>query len=142
MLQRHTCGYYHKTDMIQEEKLDLMLQYLSENPGANNLWDFSQHELGVDTEEYGLLVNRLYHEGMIEQKDTEDRFWVTCEGKFLLLGGGYQLLALSKDYQREQRKSSLKGKLGLKADTEKALLWVTGAAVCSFLAMLGVLLKH
>jgi hypothetical protein len=128
--------------MTQEEKLDLMLQYLSENPGADNLWDFSQHELGMDTEAYGVLVNRLYHEGMIEQKDTEDRFWVTCEGKFLLLGGGYQVLAFSKAYQKSQRKHLFKGRFGLKADTEKALLWVTGAAVCSFLAMLGVLLKH
>jgi hypothetical protein len=52
------------------------------------------------------------------------------------------VLAFSKDYQKAHRKSYLKEKFSLKADTEKTLLWVTGAAVCSFLVMLGLLLKH
>jgi hypothetical protein len=128
--------------MTEEEKLDHMLQYLSENPGADDLRDYSERELGVNADEYEMLIDRLFREGMVEQRGAnEGSLGATCEGKFLLIGGGYVVLAYSEDYHKKNRLQALKAKLGLKGNSEKTLLWVTGAAVFSFLALLGVLLQ-
>ncbi|MES2733329.1 MAG: hypothetical protein V4714_16400 [Bacteroidota bacterium] len=88
--------------MTREEKLDRMLEYLNEGKAMNNLPNYCTTELGMDTEEYQTLVDRLLRDEMAEWRNAEKNLLsITIEGKFLLRTGGYVILAFSKNYQKK-----------------------------------------
>ena len=91
--------------MTREEQLDRMLQYLGDRKETDGLRELCERELEMNAEVYQALVGQLLRDGMAEWKH-QDQLSITAEGRFLLIGGGYGLLALSHDYQRKQRREA------------------------------------
>ena len=92
--------------MTREEQLDRMLQYLGERKETGGTREFCERELGMDAEAYQALVGRLLRDGMAEWNPHQDLLSITAQGRFLLIGGGYEILVFSRDYQRKQRREA------------------------------------
>ena len=91
--------------MTREEQLDRMLQYLGDRKETDGLRELCERELGMNAEAYQALVDQLLWDGMAEWKH-QDQLSITAEGRFLLIGGGYETLVYSRDYQKKQKRET------------------------------------